>query len=156
MGGVWVPLWCPGSVLWLLGVVRADPGEARGGIFGQRKKGRHCRPDTNTEVGSADRFRTFTRQPGGQFGSWGWPRASRGRPGEASRRHVGDGVVGDGVGDVGDGVVGDGVGGVGDSVVGDGVGNVGDGVVGDGVGDFGDGVVGDGVGEVGDGVVGEN
>ena len=31
----------------------------------------------------------------------------------------GDGVVGDGVGDVGDGVVGDGVGDVGDGVVGD-------------------------------------
>ena len=63
----------------------------------------------------------------------------------------------DGVGDVGDGVVGDGVGEVGDGDrrqkgCGD---RRGEGVVGDGVGDVGDGVVGDGVGEVGDGVVGD-
>ena len=48
---------------------------------------------------------------------------------------VSSGVDGDGVGDVGDGVVGDGVG---DGVVGDDVGSVGDGVVGDGVGGGGD------------------
>ena len=48
---------------------------------------------------------------------------------------MGDGVVGNGVGEVADGDV-DGVGEVADGVVGDGAGEVADVVVGDGVGEF--------------------
>jgi hypothetical protein len=108
-----------GVTIWLLGVARGVPGEARGGIFGQRKiltsAVRHtAAPDSRCQekcVWENTTFGTNLAPICPQFGTLQGRGASRkglGRtlecPGEAPR-DVGAEVVGEGVGGVGDGVM---------------------------------------------------